>query len=134
MWDYCGMERTAHGLEKALAEIPALHAEFRKDLRVLGRRRRRSTSRWRGRAGSTTSSSSAAMCRDALEREECCGGHFRAEHQTEEGEARRDDERFAHVARLGVDRRSPVHPAEQGAARVRQRQLASPELQVTNVT
>ena len=56
MWEHCGMERTAEGLEKALGEIAALHDEFRKDVRVLGGDER-STSRWRRRAGSTTSSS-----------------------------------------------------------------------------
>jgi len=98
MWEYCGMERTREGLEKALGEIPALYDEFRKDLRVLG-------------SGDTVNQSlekagrvedffelNMLMCRDALERNESCGGHFRAEYQTEDGEARRDDENFAHVA------------------------------------
>ena len=99
IWDYCGMERTEQGLEKALSEIPALYEEFQKDLRVTGAGDAASTRRSRRPAASTTSSSSAMlMCRDALEREESCGGHFRAEYQTEEGEALRDDEHFAHVA------------------------------------
>jgi succinate dehydrogenase / fumarate reductase, flavoprotein subunit len=98
MWEYCGMARNRVGLEKALSEIPALKAEFESDVRVLG-------------AGTTTNSSlekvqrvadffelAELMCRDALDREESCGGHFREESQTEEGEAQRDDENFAHVS------------------------------------
>ena len=98
IWDYCGMERTEAGLDKALSEIPALYEEFTKDLRVTG-----------GEDGLNQTLEKAGrvedffelgmlMCRDALEREESCGGHFRAEHQTAEGEALRDDENFAHVS------------------------------------
>ncbi len=98
IWDYCGMERTEAGLDKALSEIPALYEEFSKDLRVTG-----------GEDGLNQTLEKAGrvedffelgmlMCRDALEREESCGGHFRAEHQTAEGEALRDDENFAHVS------------------------------------
>jgi succinate dehydrogenase / fumarate reductase, flavoprotein subunit len=98
IWDYCGMERTEQGLEKALSELPALYDEFQKDLRVTGD------------AGSVNQTLEKAgrvddffqlgmlMCRDALERRESCGGHFRAEYQDDEGEAKRDDENFAHVA------------------------------------
>jgi succinate dehydrogenase / fumarate reductase flavoprotein subunit len=98
MWDYCGMERTKEGLEKALAEIPALHDEFRKDLRVTGSGD--SLNQTLEKAGRVDDFFELAqvMCLDALTREESCGGHFRAEHQTEEGEAERDDEHFAHVA------------------------------------
>ena len=98
IWDYCGMERTEAGLEKALGEIPALYEEFKKDLRVTG-----------GTDGLNQTLEKAGrvedffelgmlMCRDALDRKESCGGHFRAEYQTEEGEALRDDDNFAHVA------------------------------------
>ncbi len=98
IWDYCGMERTEAGLEKALGEIPALYEEFKKDLRVTG-----------GTDGLNQTLEKACrvedffelgmlMCRDALDRKESCGGHFRAEYQTEEGEALRDDDNFAHVA------------------------------------
>jgi succinate dehydrogenase / fumarate reductase flavoprotein subunit len=98
MWDHCGMERTKEGLEKALAEIPALHEEFRKDLRVTGSGT--STNQTLEKAGRVDDFFELAqvMCLDALTREESCGGHFRAEHQTEEGEAERDDDHFAHVA------------------------------------
>jgi len=98
MWDYCGMERTKEGLEKALSEIPALHEEFRKDLRVTGSGE--ATNQTLEKAGRVDDFFELAqvMCLDALTREESCGGHFRGEHQTDEGEAERDDEHFAHVA------------------------------------
>ncbi|HEY3485663.1 MAG TPA: succinate dehydrogenase (quinone) flavoprotein subunit, partial [Ilumatobacteraceae bacterium] len=98
VWDHCGMERTREGLEKALSEIPALYDEFKKDLRVTGDGE--STNQTLEKAGRVDDFFQLAtlMCRDALEREESCGGHFRAEHQTEEGEALRDDDNFAHVA------------------------------------
>jgi succinate dehydrogenase / fumarate reductase, flavoprotein subunit len=98
MWDYCGMERTKEGLEKALAEIPALYEEFQKDLRVTGDGA--SLNQTLEKAGRVDDFFQLAqvMCLDALTREESCGGHFRAEHQTDEGEAERDDESFAHVA------------------------------------
>jgi succinate dehydrogenase / fumarate reductase flavoprotein subunit len=98
MWDHCGMERTRQGLEKALSEIPALHEEFRKDLRVTGSAEH--TNQTLEKAGRVDDFFELAqvMCLDALTREESCGGHFRAEHQTDEGEAQRDDDQFAHVA------------------------------------
>ena len=92
------MERTAEGLEKALSEIPALYDEFSKDLRVTGDGE--SVNQTLEKAGRVEDffELGMLMCRDALEREESCGGHFRVEHQSEEGEARRDDDNFAHVA------------------------------------
>jgi succinate dehydrogenase / fumarate reductase flavoprotein subunit len=98
IWDYCGMERTREGLEKALSEIPALYDEFKKDLRVTGDAH--SINQTLEKAGRVDDffQLGMLMCRDALEREESCGCHFRAEYQTEEGEALRDDENFAHVA------------------------------------
>ena len=98
IWDYCGMERTQQGLEKALSELPALYEEFQKDLRVTGDTE--SMNQTLEKAGRVDDffQLGMLMCRDALEREESCGGHFRAEYQTDEGEATRDDEKFAHVA------------------------------------
>jgi succinate dehydrogenase / fumarate reductase flavoprotein subunit len=98
MWNYCGMERTKEGLEKALSEIPALHAEFRKDLRVLGNGT--SLNQTLEKAGRIDDFFELAqlICLDALNREESCGGHFRGEHQTSEGEAERDDAHFRHVS------------------------------------
>ena len=98
IWDYCGMERTQQGLEKALSELPALYAEFQKDLRVTGDGT--SMNQTLEKAGRVDDffQLGMLMCRDALERNESCGGHFRSEYQDEEGEAKRDDEHFAHVA------------------------------------
>ena len=98
IWDYCGMERTKEGLEKALSELPALYEEFKTDLRVTGGGD--SVNQTLEKAGRVDDffELGMLMCRDALERRESCGGHFRAEYQEEDGEAKRDDEHFAHVA------------------------------------
>jgi succinate dehydrogenase / fumarate reductase flavoprotein subunit len=98
IWDYCGMERTEQGLEKALSELPALYEEFQKDLRVTGNAT--SVNQTLEKAGRVDDffQLGMLMCRDALERRESCGGHFRAEYQDDEGEAVRDDVNFAHVA------------------------------------
>jgi succinate dehydrogenase / fumarate reductase flavoprotein subunit len=98
IWDYCGMERTEQGLEKALSELPALYEEFQKDLRVTGNAT--SVTQTLEKAGRVDDffQLGMLMCRDALERRESCGGHFRAEYQDDEGEAVRDDVNFAHVA------------------------------------
>jgi succinate dehydrogenase / fumarate reductase, flavoprotein subunit len=98
IWDYCGMERNEQGLEKALSELPALYDEFQKDLRVTGNGE--SVNQTLEKAGRVDDffQLGMLMCRDALERNESCGGHFRSEYQDDEGEALRDDEKFAHVA------------------------------------
>ncbi len=98
MIEQCGISRSREGLEKALGEIPALEQEFWNDLRVLGDDM--SVNQSLERAGRVADFFELAqlMCRDALDREESCGGHFRIEHQTEEGEAKRDDENFSFVS------------------------------------
>ena len=98
VWDYIGMERTKEGLEKALSEIPALEEEFWKDLRLPGSAATLNSSLEKAGRVADFFELAKLMARDALDREESCGGHFRAEHQTEEGEAQRDDDNFAHVA------------------------------------
>lgn len=98
VWDYIGMERTKEGLEKALSEIPALEEEFWKDLRLPGSTATLNSSLEKAGRVADFFELAKLMARDALDREESCGGHFRAEHQTEEGEAQRDDDNFAHVA------------------------------------
>ncbi len=98
VWEYCGMERDAAGLQKALAEIPALREEFHQDVRVLGENESLNQSLERAGRVSDFFELAELMCVDALHREESCGGHFRVEHQTEEGEALRDDEQFSYVA------------------------------------
>jgi succinate dehydrogenase / fumarate reductase, flavoprotein subunit len=97
VWDNIGMERNAAGLEKALSEIPALQAEFEKDVRVLGSDEAPNQSIEKVGRVADFFELAQLMARDALHREESCGGHFRAEHQTDEGEAKRDDENFAYV-------------------------------------
>jgi succinate dehydrogenase / fumarate reductase, flavoprotein subunit len=98
MWDHCGMARNKAGLEKALSEIPALREEFERDVRVTGDANSLNQSLEKVERVRDFFELAELMCRDALHREESCGGHFREEHQTEEGEALRDDENFAYVA------------------------------------
>jgi succinate dehydrogenase / fumarate reductase flavoprotein subunit len=98
MWDQCGMARSKETLEKALGEIPALREEFHKDLRVLGSAETVNQSLEKAGRVADFFELAELICRDALHREESCGGHFRLEHQTEDGEALRDDEHFAYVA------------------------------------
>ena len=98
MWDKCGMGRTAAGLTEALARIPKLREEFWKDVMVPGTGEQLNQSlEYAGRVADFFELAEL-MCRDALERNESCGGHFREEFQTPEGEARRDDENFSYVA------------------------------------
>jgi succinate dehydrogenase / fumarate reductase flavoprotein subunit len=98
IWDYCGMERTKEGLTKALSDLPALYEEFKTDLCVTGNGE--SMNQTLEKAGRVDDffQLGMLMCRDALDREESCGGHFRSEYQTEEGEALRDDENYCHVS------------------------------------
>jgi succinate dehydrogenase / fumarate reductase flavoprotein subunit len=97
VWDYCGMGRDKSGLEKALGEIPALRDEFEKNVRVLGDPNGMNQSLEKVARVADFFELGELMCRDALMREESCGGHFRVEHQTDEGEAQRDDENFSFV-------------------------------------
>jgi succinate dehydrogenase / fumarate reductase, flavoprotein subunit len=98
MWDHCGMSRNRQGLEQLLKDIPALREEFWQDVKVTGTTE--SFNQNLERAGRVADYLEFAeiMALDALTREESCGGHFREEHQTPEGEAKRDDENFSHVA------------------------------------
>jgi succinate dehydrogenase / fumarate reductase flavoprotein subunit len=96
MWEYCGMARNKAGLEKALSEIPALREEFWKDVRVLGGNSLNQSLEKAGRVADFFELGEL-MVRDALHREESAGGHFREESQTDDGEALRNDDRFAYV-------------------------------------
>lgn len=98
LWEGCGMERSKESLEKALEEIPKLRDEFYKDLRVLGSDNELNQTLEKAGRVADFLEFSELMVRDALHREESCGGHFRVESQTPEGEAKRDDENFAYVA------------------------------------
>ena len=98
VWAHIGMERDKAGLEQALTDIPTLRDEFHSDVRVLGSAATLNQSLEKAGRVADFFELAELMARDALEREESCGGHFRTEHQTDEGEAQRDDENFAHVA------------------------------------
>lgn len=98
VWDHCGMERTREGLEKALSEIPTLRAEFEANVKVPGSADTLNSSLEKAGRVADFFELAELMCRDALVREESCGAHFRAEYQTEDGEAQRNDEDFAHVS------------------------------------
>ena len=98
MWDNCGMARSKSGLEKNLQKIPEIREEFNANLKVVGSSD--SLNQQLEKAGRVADFIELAelMCIDALHREESCGGHFRDEHQTEDGEAARDDANFQYVA------------------------------------
>ena len=98
VWDYIGMERDETGLEKAISEIPALKQEFQKNVRVLGSGDGLNQSLEKAGRVADFFELAELMARDALARNESCGGHFRAEYQDAEGEADRDDVNFQHVA------------------------------------
>jgi succinate dehydrogenase flavoprotein subunit len=98
MWDKCGMARNAAGLQEALVRIPELRDEFWRNVNVPGSDAELNQALEKAGRVADFLELGELMCRDALHREESCGGHFREEHQTEDGEARRDDERFAYVA------------------------------------
>ena len=98
MWEHCGMARNKQGLETALQQIPALREEFWKDVNVPGSAKELNQALEMAGRVADFLELGELMCLDALEREESCGGHFREEYQTAEGEALRDDARFCHVA------------------------------------
>ena len=98
MWDLCGMSRNATGLKEALRRIPELRQEFWNDVKVAGQGDDLNQSLEKAGRVADFFEFAELTCRDALHRDESCGGHFREEHQTDEGEAKRDDETFAYVA------------------------------------
>jgi succinate dehydrogenase / fumarate reductase flavoprotein subunit len=98
MWDHCGMARNKAGLETALQKIPALREEFWKDVLVPGSADTLNQSLEQAGRVADYMELGELMCRDALTREESCGGHFREEYQHPDGECKRDDEKFGHVA------------------------------------
>jgi succinate dehydrogenase / fumarate reductase flavoprotein subunit len=98
MWDYCGMERSDEGLRKALDRIPELRREFWSQVKVPGSAATLNQSLEKAGRVADFLELGELMCLDALHRTESCGGHFRAESQTDEGEALRDDENFSYAA------------------------------------
>jgi len=103
MWDYCGMERSEEGLRKALTRIRELKNEFWSDVKVLGTNEELNQALERAGRVADFFELGELMCIDALVRRESCGGHFRVESQTADGEALRDDDEFAYVSAWEFD-------------------------------
>jgi succinate dehydrogenase / fumarate reductase flavoprotein subunit len=98
MWEHCGMSRNAEGLRHALGTIPGLREQFWRDVRVLGTNEELNQSLEKAGRVADFFELAELMCLDALERNESCGGHFREEYQTPDGEAARDDEHYSYAA------------------------------------
>ncbi len=115
MWNHVGMARNKEGLEKALQEIPKLREEFWNNINVTGSDKNLNKALEQAGRLADYLELGELMARDALNREESCGGHFREESQTEEGEAKRNDEEFSYVAAweyLGEDKVQALHKEE----------------------
>ena len=98
MWENCGMARNEKDLKQAIADIQALREEFYKDVRIPGSTKGFNPELDKAGRVADFLELGELMCLDALERRESCGGHFREEYQTPEGEALRDDENFTFVS------------------------------------
>jgi succinate dehydrogenase / fumarate reductase flavoprotein subunit len=110
VWDYCGMSRNAAGLEFAIGRIRELRDEYWQNVRVLGSAEDFNQSLEKAGRVADFFELAELMCIDALERNESCGGHFREEFQTPDGEAQRDDENYSYVAAWGY--RGPGNPPD----------------------
>ncbi|HTU90303.1 MAG TPA: fumarate reductase/succinate dehydrogenase flavoprotein subunit, partial [Gemmataceae bacterium] len=112
MWDQCGMARSEQSLKKALNEIPALRDEFWSNLSVTGGERELNQElEYAGRVADFLEFAEL-LCHDALDRDESCGAHFRIEHQTPDGEAERNDEKYSYVSaweHAGVENAPILH-------------------------
>ena len=128
------MERTEQGLEKALSELPGAVRGVPEGPARHRRRRLGQPDAGEGRPGRRLLPAGMLMCRDALERRESCGGHFRVEYQDDEGEAAARRRALRPRRRLGVDRRPDGVDPQRGAARVRSRAPGHAELQVSATT
>jgi succinate dehydrogenase / fumarate reductase, flavoprotein subunit len=112
MWDYVGMARNREGLRKALEMIPKLREEFWQDVKIVGSEDSLNNELEKAGRVSDFFELGELLAHDALHREESCGGHFREEYETEEGEAKRDDENFSYVAAwefIGEDKTPKLH-------------------------
>jgi succinate dehydrogenase / fumarate reductase flavoprotein subunit len=112
VWGHCGMSRSEGGLERALQEIPPLREEYYQNLKIVGNGDSLNASLEKAGRVADFFELADLMCRDALGRNESCGGHFREESQTSDGEALRDDDHFAHVSaweNLGPEDKPAVH-------------------------
>jgi succinate dehydrogenase / fumarate reductase, flavoprotein subunit len=115
MWEYAGMARNEEGLKTALKKIPALREEFWNDVKVVGGEAEMNHELERAGRVADFLEFGELLCIDALDRKESCGGHFREESQTPDGEAKRDDENFCHVSvwEFKGDREAPVKHKEE---------------------
>jgi succinate dehydrogenase / fumarate reductase flavoprotein subunit len=112
MWEKCGMARNREGLTEALQQIPRLREQYWKDVRVLGNGESVNQALEKACRVADFMEFAEVMCLDALDREESCGGHFRQEYQTGEGEALRNDDDYAYVAAWeykGVGEKPALH-------------------------
>ena len=98
IWDYCGMARNEAGLKEAIDKVSTLRDEFHSNVRVLGSKENVNQSLEKAGRVADFFELGELMCQDALDRDESCGGHFREEHQTQEGEALRRDDDYSYVA------------------------------------
>ena len=110
MWDYCGMSRNVDGLKTAIGEIRSLREEYWQNVNVPGSSSDINQSLEKAGRVADFFELGELMCIDALQRNESCGGHFREEYQTADGEAQRDDEHYSYVAAWGY--RGPGNPPE----------------------
>src|SRR5206468_4282216 len=111
MWDKCGMARNKQGLQEAIKEIQQLKKEFWSDLKIPGSIKEMNPELDKAGRVADFLELGELMCIDALQRNESCGGHFREEHQTPDGEALRDDANFSYVAawQSGQLIKEPLH-------------------------
>lgn len=115
MWEYCGMARNEEGLKKLIEEVPKLRKEFWEDVAVVGEEEDLNVTLEKAKRVADFLELGELMGRDALNRSESCGGHFREESQTDENEALRDDENFSYVAAwewTGTDKPQNLHKEE----------------------
>src|SRR5262249_16555993 len=114
MWEECGMSRTKQSLERTIKRVQELREEFWQSVNVPGTHTDLNQALERAGRVADFMEVGELLARDALAREEACGGHFREEYKYDDGEARRDDEHFSHVAcweHVGVDR-APIRHEE----------------------
>jgi succinate dehydrogenase / fumarate reductase flavoprotein subunit len=114
MWDYCGMARNEQGLQTAITKIQSLREEFWQNVRVLGATNNMNKDLEQAGRVADFLEFGELLARDALTRKESCGGHFREEYQTTEGEAMRDDDKFCHAAawQYQGDDKTPIRNVE----------------------
>ena len=124
MWDFCGMSRNAGGLKEAKTKVTALQEEFWKDVKVLGTQNEVNMSLEKAGRVADFFELGLLMIEDALQRNESCGGHFREEYQTEEGEAKRDDKNYSYVAAW-------QYQGEDNPAKLHKEQLLFEEVKLT---